>query len=102
MMLIEVNKDNWSEILTIVQLRKKSLYNTIKDIEATKGNGEDTLTTARAIKTQRVKQSIKEEIRSLLDAGIKPSKYLINKKTNISYPTLKKYYDEIEEIENER
>ncbi len=54
-----------------------------------------TLQQAREIKTQRIKQSIKETIKSLIDENINPTKYQINKRTGIAFITINKYYDEI-------
>lgn len=60
------------------------------------------LQTAREIKTQRVKQTIKETIKSLYDENITPTKYQVNKKTGIAYQTLNKYYNLIlDEVKNE-
>ena len=55
----------------------------------------NTLQEARDIKTQRIKQSIQETIKSLFDEDMKLSKYQIHKRTGIAYVTINKYYDEI-------
>jgi len=49
----------------------------------------------RELKTQRVKQTINQTIKELLQANISPTKYQIHKLTNIAYVTLNKYYDEV-------
>lgn len=67
----------------------------LKPLEAITTNT-NTLQTARDIKTQRVKQSIKETIKSLYSEDMKPTKYQIHKRTGI-YTTINKYYDEIVE-----
>ncbi|MDY0292778.1 MAG: hypothetical protein RBR02_10650 [Desulfuromonadaceae bacterium] len=56
----------------------------------------------RELRTQKVRQSIKETIKELLSKDITPTKYQVNKKTGIAYITLNKYYDEIiDEVLNE-
>ena len=73
---------------------------TITPLDAIPSN--NTLQQAREIKTQRIKQSIKETIRSLNNQNISVTKYKINKLTGISFITLNKYYDEIaKEVINE-
>ncbi len=63
----------------------------------------DELATARTIKTDRVKESIKSTLKELIQSNIKPTKYKVHKSTNIAYITLAKYYDEIlDEVQNER
>ena len=77
-------------MLKIVKLRNTTLYNQIKNIKVV-----DTLTTARTIKTERIKESIKSTLRELIQSNIKPTKYKVHKSTNIAYTTLAKYYDDI-------
>ena len=95
-MIIEIDEDIYKQVLKIIKLRNTTLYNKIKDIKPIANlNIIDTLTTARTIKTNRIKESIKSTLRELIQANIKPSKYKVHKSTNIAYITLNKYYDEI-------
>jgi len=55
----------------------------------------DNLAKARMIKTDRIKIAIKSTIQALHAQNIIPTKYQVNKQTNISYITLNKYYDEV-------
>ena len=60
-----------------------------------------TLIKAREIKTQRIKQSIKETIKTLHSQDIQPTKYKINKLTGIAFITINKYYQSIlDEVTN--
>jgi len=55
----------------------------------------------RELKTQRVKQTIKETIKSLYSQDISPTRYQIHKRTGIAYITINKYYDDIlDEVQN--
>lgn len=103
-MLIEIDENDFNQVLKIVKLRNTTLYNQIKDIKPIMNfNTIDTLATARAIKTDRIKESIKSTLRELIQSNIKPSKYKVHKNTNIAYITLAKYYDDIlDEVQNER
>ena len=103
-MFIEIDEDNFSQVLKIVKLRNTTLYNQIKDIKPIDNlNTTDTLATARTIKTNRIKESIKATLRELVQSNTNPSKYKVHKRTNIAYVTLNKYYDEIlDEVLNER
>lgn len=103
-MFIEIEEDTFNQVLKIVKLRNTTLYNQIKDIKALDNlNTNDTLTTARTIKTDRIKESIKSTLRELIQSNIKPTKYKVHQNTNIAYTTLKKYYDDIlDEVLNER
>lgn len=49
----------------------------------------------RELRTQKIRQSIHEAIKSLCAETIKPTRYQIHKRTGISYITLKKYLDEV-------
>ena len=89
-MIIEIKENDFNQVLKIVKLRNTTLYNQIKDIKAL-----DTLTEARTIKTERIKESIKSTLRELIQSNIKPTKYKVHKSTNIAYITLAKYYDDI-------
>jgi len=103
-MLIEMNDNDFNQMLKIVEQRNKTLYNKLKNLTTLdKLNQTDTLTIARTVKTERVKESMKKEIRELINSNITPNKYKVHKSTKIAYITLKKYYDEIlQEVQNER
>ena len=95
-MIIEIKENDFNQVLKIVKLRNTTLYNQIKDIKALDNlNTFDTLVTARTIKTERIKESIKSTLRELIQSNIKPTKYKVHKSTNIAYTTLAKYYDDI-------
>jgi len=93
-MLIEIEESLFNKVLKIVKSRNIKVYEELNRIQAIEPH-KDTITTARAIRTQRVKQTIKETIKTLIEANTNPTKYQINKVTGISYPTLKKYYKEL-------
>jgi len=103
-LLIEIEENDFNQVLKIVKLRNTTLYNQIKDIKPIMNlNTIDTLSTARTIKTDRIKKSIKSILRELIQSNINPSKYKVHKSTNIAYITLNKYYNEIlDEVLNER
>ena len=103
-MLIEIDENDFNQVLKIVKLRNTTLYNQIKDIKALDNiNPVDTLATARTIKTDRIKERIKSTLRELIQSNIKLSKYKVHKRTNIAYVTINKYYDDIlKEVENEK
>ena len=95
-MIIEIEENDFNQVLKIVKLRNTTLYNKIKDIKPiTNLNTNNTLATARTIKTDRIKESIKSTLRELIQSNTKPSKYKVHKSTNIAYTTLAKYYDDI-------
>ena len=94
-MIIEINEELFNKIKKIVKGRNLSIYEQLEDIKPIELVTNDTLQEAREIKTQRIKQSIKETIKSLYNEDIKLSKYQIHKRTNIAYVTINKYYDEI-------
>jgi len=95
-LIIEIEENDFNQVLKIVKLRNTTLYNQIKDIKLiTNLNTNDTLVTARTIKTDKIKESIKSTLRELIQSNIKPTKYKVHKRTNIAYITLAKYYDDI-------
>ncbi len=95
-MIIEIDENDFNQVLKIVKLRNTTLYNQIKEIKPLPDlNQVDTLATARTIKTDRIKESIKSTLRELIQSNIKPSRYKVHKSTNIAYATLTKYYDDI-------
>ena len=96
-MIINIDDDLFHKVKQIVKSRNVSIFEQLeqlKPLEAITTNT-NTLQTARDIKTQRVKQSIKETIKSLYSEDMKPTKYQIHKRTGIAYVTINKYYDDI-------
>ena len=102
-MIIEIRDDLFYKLVDLMENRSKSIYNELKEIKPLDTVATDnTLQQARELKTQRVKQSIKETIKELHSQNISPTKYKINKKTGIAFITLNKYFQSIlEEVENE-
>ncbi|MCT7545062.1 hypothetical protein N5T80_01885 [Aliarcobacter cryaerophilus] len=102
-MIIEIKEDLFYKLVDLMKNRNTTIYNELKEIKPIAAATDNTLKQARELKTQRVKQSIKETIQELLNQNIKVTKYKVNKSTGIAFKTLKKYYDDIlEEIENEK
>lgn len=103
-MIIDIRDDLFYKLVELMKHRNLSIYNELKDIKPLDTVATDTtLTKARELKTQRVKQSIKETIKELLSKDISPTKYKVNKATGIAFITLNKYYDDIlEEVKNEK
>ena len=98
-MTIDINDDLFFKVKQIVKGRNLSIYEQLKEIKPMQNN---TLERARTIKTDKVKQSIKETLKELLNSSIAPTKYQIHKRSNIAYVTLNKYFDDIlEEVHNE-
>ena len=98
-MIIEIRDDLFYKLVELMKHRNLSIYNELKEIKPLEVATDNTLATARELKTQKVKQTIKETIKELHSQNIQPTKYRINKKTGIAYITLNKYYDDIlEEI----
>lgn len=99
-MIIEIKDDLFYKLVELMKNRNTTIYNELKDIKPLEALTTDTtLQKARELKTQRVKQNIKQSIQELLSKDISPTKYKVNKKTGISFKTLSKYYDDIlEEI----
>ncbi len=95
-MIIEIRDDLFYKLVELMKHRNLTIYNELKEIKPLKTAATDnTLQQARELKTQRVKQSIKETIKELLSQDIQPTKYRINKATGIAFVTLNKYYDDI-------
>ena len=98
-MIIDIDEELFQKIKQIVKGRSKSIYEELEAI--TPLDAVATITTdtslikARTVKTQRIKQSIKETIKSLNNQSIEPTKYKIHKRTGIAYVTINKYYDDI-------
>ena len=99
-MIIEIRDDLFYKLVELMKHRSKSIYNELKEIQPLDTVATDTtLNKARELKTQRVKQLIRETIQELLSKDISPTKYKVNKATGIAFVTLNKYYDDIlEEI----
>lgn len=95
-MIISIDDELFQKVKQIVKGRNLSIYEELENIKPLNTFATDTtLNKAREIKTQRIKQSIKEIIQELLNQDIQPTKYKVNKKTGISFITLNKYYDDI-------
>lgn len=103
-MIIEIDEVLFEKVKMIVKNRSLKTYKQLEEIAPlNKSNVDNSLSTARNIKTQRIKERIKTTLKELLEANISPSKYQVHKRTKIAYVTLNKYYDEIlEEVHNER
>ncbi len=100
-MIIEIRDDLFYKLVDLMENRSKSIYNELKEIKPLDTVATDTLAKARELKTQKVKQNIKETIKELHSQNIQPTKYKINKKTGIAFVTLNKYYSDIlEEVKN--
>ena len=100
-MIINIDDELFHKVKQIVKSRNLSIFEQLENLKplTTITTDTNTLQTARDIKTQRVKQSIKETIKSLYSEDMKPTKYQIHKRTGIAYVTINKYYDDIlEEI----
>ena len=102
-MIIEIRDDLFDKVVEIMKHRNLSIYNELKEIKPLDAVATDTtLNKARELKTQKVKQLIRETIKELLSKNITPTKYRINKSTGIAFITLNKYYDDIlEEVKND-
>ncbi|WP_323652113.1 hypothetical protein [Aliarcobacter butzleri] len=103
-MIIEIKEDLFYKLVELMKNRNTTIYNELKEIKPLDTVATDnTLQQAREVKTQKVKQSIKETIQQLLSKNINPTKYKIHKATGIAFITLNKYYDDIlEEVKNEK
>ncbi|MDD2888904.1 MAG: hypothetical protein PHY66_13990 [Aliarcobacter sp.] len=104
-MIIDINDELFHKVKQIVKGRNLTLFNELEEIKPLDTVAitltDNTLQQAREIKTQRIKQSIKETIKSLNNQNISVTKYKINKLTGISFITLNKYYDDIlDEVTN--
>ena len=99
-MVISIDEELFQKVKQIVKGRNLSIYEQLENIKPLDTVATDnTLQQARELKTQRVKQLIRETIKELLSKDISPTKYKVNKKTGIAFVTLNKYYDDIlEEI----
>ena len=103
-MVIEIRDDLFYKLVELMKHRNLSIYNELKEIKPLDDTAaiDTTLQQARDIKTQKVKQLIRETLQELLSKDISPTKYKINKSTGIAFITLNKYYDDIlEEVKND-
>ena len=102
-MIIEIRDDLFYKLVELMKHRNLAIYKELKEIKPLeKVATNNTLQQARELKTQKVKQLIRETIKELLSQDIQPSKYKINKRTKIAFITLNKYYDDIlEEVKND-
>ncbi len=102
-MIIDIDNKLFLQVKKIVKSRNIKVYEDLEKITSLETIPNNTLQQARDIKTKRVKESIKETIKSLYAEDITVSKYQIHKRTKIAYVTLNKYYDDIKgEVQNER
>ena len=101
-LIIEIKEDLFYKVVNLMKNRNTTIYQELKQIKPIDTVVTDnTLQKAREVKTARVKQTIKQTIKELLNDGTRPTKYQINKKTGIAFITLNKYYDEIlDEVQN--
>ena len=99
-MIISIDEELFKKVKQIVKGRNLSIYEQLEEIKPLDAVATDTsLQQAREVKTQKVKQKIKETIKSLISEDKSPTKYQVNKLTGIAFVTLSKYYDEILEDE---
>jgi hypothetical protein len=103
-MIISIDDELFQKVKQIVKGRNLSIYEELENIKPLITVATDnTLQQAREVKTQRIKQSIKETIQEFYNQDMTPTKYKINKLTGISFITINKYYDDIlEEVKNEK
>lgn len=100
-MIIEIDNELFNQVKQLVKNRNQFLYEQLENIKPLENVSIDTLKNAREIKTQRVKESIRKTIKSLIIENINPTKYQVNKRTSIAYVTINKYFDEIvDEVKN--
>ena len=101
-MIIDINEELFHKVKQIVKSRNLSIYEQLEEIKPLDTvTTDNTLIKAREVKTQRIKLSIKETIKSLTNEDISPTKYKVNKRTGISFVTINKYYQSIlDEVTN--
>ena len=102
-MIISIDDELFQKVKQIVKGRNLTLFNELESIKPLDTvTTDNTLAEAREIKTQRIKESIKETIQKLFSQDINPTKYKINKLTGIAFITINKYYQSIlDEVKNE-
>lgn len=103
-MIIDIDEELFNKVKQIVKGRNLSIYEQLEEIKPLEAITTDTtLQQAREIRTQKIKESIKETIQKLLSQDIQPTKYKVNKLTGIANVTINKYYDDIlKEVSNEK
>ena len=102
-MIIDIQDELFIKLLSIVKVRNTKVYEELQQIQPININTIDTLSNARTIKTDRIKERIKSALINLLQAKEQPTRYKVHNQTGITYSTLKKYYDEIlDEVQDER
>jgi len=89
-MIIEIEDTLFFKVVNIVKDRDSSIYDQLQQIKPF-----DILANARAVKTDKVKTTIRTAIRELVSDNINPTKYQVHKRTKTPYATLKKYFDDI-------
>ena len=101
-MIIEIRDDLFDKVVELMKHRNQSIYNELKEIKPLDTVATDTtLQQAREVKTQKIKQLIRETIQELLSKNINPTKYKVNKRTGIAFITINKYYQSIlDEVSN--
>ncbi len=99
-MVISIDEELFQKVKQIVKGRNLSIYEQLENIKPLDTVATDnTLQQARELKTQRVKQLIRETLQELLSKDISPTKYKVHKASGVAFKTLSKYYDHIlEEI----
>ena len=96
-MIISIDDELFQKVKQIVKGRNLSIYEQLENIKPLDDTvaANNTLQQARELKTQKVKQLIRETIQELLSKDITPNKYKVNKATGIAFVTINKYYDDI-------
>ncbi len=94
-MVIDITDENWAKIILIVKGRNKKLAKELEAIKQIETIEDSNLQKARSVKTERVKNRIRESIKNLKDKEIDPTRYKVHKETGIAYTTLSKYFNEI-------
>jgi len=102
--IIEIDAALFDKVKGIVKNRSLKTYKLLEEIEPIESILVDnSLTTARTVKTNKVKERITLAIEELLEANITLSKYQVHKRTRIAYVTLNKYYDDLlQEVQHEQ
>lgn len=94
-MLISIDESLFAKVKLIIKKSNHKLYLELDEIKPMRKPKDYNLSNARAIKTKRVKETIKETIKTLWDKDISPTRYQIDKNCDISYTTINKYYQEL-------
>ena len=94
-MIIDINDELFSKVVQIVKRRNLAVYEELQQVSPLNINTIDTLAEARIIKTNRIKEKIRNTLTKLMQSDTTPSKYKVHKQTSIAYSTLTKYYDDV-------